>query len=194
MWLSEINILGNNLTKYKIRQNNTIITFQNAIELLKNDNEFILFFNELLRTSPCEAYFWEVKPVNINALQDEFEFVLVNSSTLLKIKADSSAFAKHFTGNKYTTSFSNLGGDSKLIVPVGITEAENYSHIAKFVRNAPQEQIIAFWNLVGNEYSKAMSHDTKWLSTSGLGIHWLHVRIDSYPKYYNYQPYREYYH
>jgi hypothetical protein len=30
-----------------------------------------------------------------------------------------------------------------------------------------------------------------WLSTAGTGIFWLHVRLDSRPKYYTYQPYRE---
>jgi hypothetical protein len=29
-----------------------------------------------------------------------------------------------------------------------------------------------------------------WLSTSGLGVAWLHVRLDSRPKYYSYAPYR----
>jgi len=29
-----------------------------------------------------------------------------------------------------------------------------------------------------------------WLSTSGLGVGWLHVRLDSRPKYYTYEPYK----
>jgi hypothetical protein len=28
-----------------------------------------------------------------------------------------------------------------------------------------------------------------WLSTSGLGVAWLHIRLDSTPKYYQHQPY-----
>ena len=32
--------------------------------------------------------------------------------------------------------------------------------------------------------------ETTWLSTSGLGVYWLHVRLDSYPKYYTYRPYK----
>jgi len=30
-----------------------------------------------------------------------------------------------------------------------------------------------------------------WVSTSGLGVAWLHVRLDARPKYYQYTPYRE---
>jgi hypothetical protein len=30
-----------------------------------------------------------------------------------------------------------------------------------------------------------------WISTSGLGVPWVHVRLDSYPKYYQYRPYAQ---
>ena len=29
-----------------------------------------------------------------------------------------------------------------------------------------------------------------WVSTSGLGVSWLHIRIDTRPKYYSYAPFR----
>lgn len=31
-----------------------------------------------------------------------------------------------------------------------------------------------------------------WLSTSGLGVYWLHVRLDTRPKYYNHDEYKYY--
>lgn len=191
MWTSEITVLDSDQTKYKISQNGKLMTSKEVIELLRNDNEFILFLNELLRNSPFEAYFWEVKPINLITFHEDFEFVLINSIALSKIKADNAAFSKYFESYKYVTSFSNLGGDSRLIVPVELIDKNNYCHIAKFVRNAPEEQIITFWKLVIEEFSKSVDNKTKWLSTSGLGVHWLHVRIDSKPKYYNYLPYRK---
>jgi NADH:ubiquinone oxidoreductase subunit len=30
-----------------------------------------------------------------------------------------------------------------------------------------------------------------WLSTAGMGVAWLHVRLDDRPKYYGYSPYRD---
>jgi hypothetical protein len=30
-----------------------------------------------------------------------------------------------------------------------------------------------------------------WMSTCGTGVYWLHLRLDSKPKYYTYAPYRE---
>ena len=169
MWTPEITVLDNNQTKYKIGRNSELMTFQETIELLRNDNEFILFLNDLLKISPYEAYFWEVKPISSNTMQDKFEFVLINSPILTKIKADNAAFSRYFEGYKYATSFLNLGGDSRLIVPVEIGDKDNYCHIAKFVRNAPKEQIIAFWKLVGEEFSRSVDKHTKWLSTSGFG-------------------------
>ncbi|MDF9799652.1 hypothetical protein OKW21_004915 [Catalinimonas alkaloidigena] len=29
------------------------------------------------------------------------------------------------------------------------------------------------------------------MSTSGLGVYWLHIRLDSRPKYYQFDPYRK---
>jgi len=29
-----------------------------------------------------------------------------------------------------------------------------------------------------------------WISTAGMGVNWLHVRLDSRPKYYRHAPYK----
>lgn len=174
-----------NLIKYKILENDEPISFKKWIQLIKESSEFILFFNELLQTSEYEAFFWEVKPVTKSSIEDEFEFVLVGSKFLAKIEADDSYFKKYFEKGEKVVSFPNLGGDAQLIVPTQLGEASWYSHIAKFVRNAPQEQILKLWQRVGQEYEKLIGEKPKWLSTSGLGVYWLHVRIDSRPKYYH---------
>lgn len=190
MWVSEIIISDRNLMKYKVRQNQKYLSVQDAIQLLSANDDFVRFFNGLLCSSPYEAYFWEVKPISLRTNQDPFEFVLTNSPTLSKVNADNTVFSKYFNGHRYVTSFLNLAGDSRLIVPVEISETNHYSHLAAFVRNAPEAQIIPFWNQVGEEVSKALDHTPKWLSTSGLGVSWLHVRIDPKPKYYHYKSYK----
>ncbi len=59
------------------------------------------------------------------------------------------------------------------------------------VRGAPREQVDALFVAVGALQSvRARSKDTLWLSTAGLGVDWLHVRIDSRPKYYRHGPYK----
>ncbi|MBC7864008.1 MAG: hypothetical protein IAF38_13615 [Bacteroidia bacterium] len=191
MWSSLKTETEKNVTKYTINQNEKAITNQEAIELLRGSDKFERFFSDLLSASPYEAYFWEVKSVSLDRLDDKFEFVLVNSPILAKINADNSSFVNYFGKNKFVTSFFNLSGDSRLIVPVEMSDSTNYSHLSKFVRNAPTKQVEAFWKTVGEEFGKSIGVQKKWLSTSGLGVHWLHVRIDERPKYYNYLKYKE---
>ena len=93
------------LTKYKITKNNGVITFQEVINLWTNSTVFRQFFSELLKDSPYEAYFWEVKPVTLTSLTNEFEFVLVNSKVLAQITANKSAFSDFFNTQDLVVSF-----------------------------------------------------------------------------------------
>jgi hypothetical protein len=43
---------------------------------------------------------------------------------------------------------------------------------------------------VGDAVARRLSSAPLWLSTSGLGVAWLHVRLDERPKYYTHAPYR----
>jgi len=53
---------------------------------------------------------------------------------------------------------------------------------------AQQHALIA---AVGGALSALVGSSPIWVSTSGLGVHWLHVRLDARPKYYTFAPYRE---
>jgi len=157
---------------------------------MKTSQSFIHFYNDLLKNSKFEAFFWEVKPVTQDTLQDPFEFVLVNSTALKSIKADNLSFKKYFVSNKKVVSFPNLGGDAQLIVPTPDGDITNFSHLANFIRIPYNNTIVEFWEKVATQYEQAIGAQPKWLSTSGLGVHWLHVRIDSRPKYYQFQAYK----
>ena len=65
-----------------------------------------------------------------------------------------------------------------------------YGHLAAFVREAPREQVHALWARVGELVLERVSNVPLWLSTAGGGVAWLHVRLDSRPKYYTHAPYR----
>ena len=50
------------------------------------------------------------------------------------------------------------------------------------------------WKLVALQYMEALEErhpGPVWLSTSGEGVAWLHFRLDSDPKYYQYRPFAE---
>ena len=69
-----------------------------------------------------------------------------------------------------------------------------YTHLKKFVRHAPPNQVDALIREVGREMLQRIEEkgdENVYLSTSGLGVSWLHMRMDARPKYYTYQPYKE---
>ncbi len=191
MWKRIEVTLAGEVTKYRITQKDKVITYAEWIQLLKESTEFSNFFIELLKSNKYAGYFWEVKPITIDRLHEEFEFVLVNSSILPNIQADETSFSTYFVAGKKVVTFSNLRGDAQLVVPTKIEKPACYAHLAKFVRNASSTQQIAFWKIVAQEYEQAIGEAPKWLSTAGLGVYWLHVRIDSRPKYYRYQSYKK---
>ena len=169
----------NGVCKYMCTESNVPMSYQDWIDKMKTSNEFINVFIEALQESEYEAYFWEVGPVNNSRLNEQLEFVLVNSSSLLKLKPDRYTFDQHFQKGRPVVSFPNLGGDAHLVVPSPISsDLTTYAHLANFVRNAPRDQVVSFWMSVADNYERLIGDETKWLSTAGLGVSWLHVRID----------------
>lgn len=178
-------------TKYYVTSNNNKLSFEAIIDLLIHSTEFRLFFNEILANNKFVAYFFEVKSVTNKQIDKAFEFVLVSNETLSNIKADKTAFNKQLTNNQPIVSFFNLNKDAILIVPNEISQQKYYAHLAIFVRNADKNQIDQFWKTVGIKYKESISEKPIWLSTSGLGVYWLHMRIDQRPKYYSFNEYKD---
>ena len=165
------------------------ITYGEAMKNLESIPEFRSFFNDILATSPFEAFRWETPPVSLANLSRLFEFVLLDSPCLDR-EPDQAAFAEHFLKTQAAVTFSNLGRDATLVVPCPIGIATAYGHLANFVRKAPPVQRDAMWQAVGQAMQLRINAKSVWLSTAGAGVSWLHVRLDDRPKYYGYAPYR----
>ncbi len=180
-----------NTTHYRISKDGEALSTQAWINTLRNDRSGLEFFVDILRNSPYEAYFWELRPVTATTIAEDVEFVLVESKSLARITANSRDFQEHFVTEEEVVAFPNLRGDAQLVVPTPQSDASAYGHLAAFVRQAPPEQVHAFWQRVSEEYQQAIGAAPKWLSTSGLGVYWLHVRIDSRPKYYQHRAFRQ---
>ena len=91
-------------------------------------------------------------------------------------------------------TFPNLGNDAILVAPCATTGLD-FAHFASFIRRAPSEQAHALLAAVGAAVEKRLaekraSGSPLWVSTSGAGVSWLHVRLDDRPKYYTFAPYR----
>ncbi len=190
MWNIQKNIIKENkIIQYHIFEKDNLLSRKEVIHLWKDNPEFRIFYNNILIDSEFSGFFWEHPPSTKNDLEKDYEFVLISSSILNNLQPDIHSFQEHFTDDN-VIHFSNLGGDAQLIVPTPKMDNHNYTHLAKFVRNAPLSQIHDFWKLVGEIYLTNLGEKQKWLSTAGLGVFWLHIRVDSRPKYYKYSQYK----
>ena len=165
------------------------LTFDDVVRGWREREDFRLFWCSSLRNAPFDAYAWECPPVTANTLSRDFDCVFVVSPLLARMPGDSQAFAEHFRPDQSVATFANLGGDAVLVAPSPADGGDNYSHLASFVATAPASQQDALWKAVGEACNRRIGTKPVWISTAGLGVGWLHVRLDDRPKYYRHTPY-----
>lgn len=181
--------------KVRIVAGGRALTFAGALAGWREDEAFRAFTLATLAASPYGAVFWEMPPIRRGALDRPYEYVAVPSAALERIRPDPTDFRARLTapGEPATVrTFPNLSGDALLVAPAPIAGAEAYGHIAAFARLAPigQGHELLFAVAGGITTILGRSDRPLWVSTAGLGVPWLHVRLDSRPKYYTHAPYR----
>jgi hypothetical protein len=163
------------------------------VRALASDPEVRTELDRCIADAPFQALFFEMPPLTHGRLDAAARFVLVEARSLLRMLPDPHAFAEHLRGpGPAVRSFSNLSGDSLLVAPRDDGPPATYVHLAAFCRDAPPEQRDLLWRVVAEETLERVEHRDAplWVSTSGLGVGWLHVRLDARPKYYSHRPYR----
>jgi hypothetical protein len=167
------------------------LRFSDFLRLLSDSADFRCYFNEQLSLVPFSAFRWETPGVTTASMNHYFECILLDSPELSRtpdVLAFSDYFASH--GVDDVAVFPNLGNDAILIVPCPVAMDSAYGHIAAFLRNAPEKQRDSLWKSVGQAMTNRLSTQPVWLNTAGAGVAWLHVRLDSRPKYYGYITYK----
>lgn len=168
------------------------LTYRAVMTHWSETPDFGAYFCASLAEVKFQAYFWETPPVWENALDQIFECVVVDSPALVSVRADQRPFREHFAraNSALISTFPNLGKNATLVVPIPRQGPLAYPHLAAFLRRAAIDQQLALWQAVAAALQARISAKPVWVSTSGLGVHWLHVRLDDRPKYYTYSPYR----
>lgn len=179
------------------------ITWENAIALLSDSGSggasFRHFLTSTLRSSPHNAFFWETPPLSLATMgSTTFGFITLPAPHLSSVEPDTSSFSAQLgscAGMPVARSFRNLGGDALLVSPCAATGValSSYTHLAAFIRSAPAAQIDALWLTLGQALGSELSTrgaSPSWVSTEGSGVSWLHIRIDSKPKYFHHKPFR----
>ena len=178
--------------RIKTYQGNAQMSFREFFSLLKSNAEFASWYSETLAGCDFEAFFWEFPPLTTTSFEESAEFVIIESVALSKLRPDAAPFETQFSlqpGSDVIT-FPNLGGDAMLIVPTQRGSIDMYPHLATFLRTAPRDQIRSLWKVAADAVQANLSRTPRWLSTAGLGVSWLHLRLDTRPKYYNYLAYK----
>lgn len=166
-------------------------TYRDVVELWRHNKAFRAKFAKSIAECPFDAFFWEMPPVARDSFDRPFEYVLVDAPALARVDADPGPFQSQFASNTSASvvTFPNLGGDAILVVPAPVAGHDCYAHLAQFLKTAPSEQVDEFWRCTGLAMAKRIGTEPTWLSTAGMGVSWLHLRLDSRPKYYRHTPY-----
>lgn len=166
-------------------------TWQQWLDALLHASNARAVFNAVLADAPFDAFRWECPALHIEHLHSPFECMLIDAPELQR-PADASPFAEPLSraGTAEAIAFTNLGGDATLVAPTQVGDPAAYAHIGTFVRHAPPAQRDAFWHRVAAVVREGLGQRPQWLSTAGDGVAWLHVRLDTAPKYYRTEAYR----
>ncbi len=177
--------------QYRVFAGSSPLSFEALFSGLQADGPFSAWYTDLLSACPWEAFFWELPGLRASDLALPAEFVLIDAPALTGVTADPAPFRDYLSDGSTlpVASFASLGGDARLIAPLPLDDACHYAHLAAFVRGAPRDQTRALWRSTGTAMQAMIHNQPLWLSTSGLGVSWLHVRLDSTPKYYQHRPY-----
>lgn len=178
-----------------IHQDSQTLTFVDVISEWQRNAEFREFYISLLTALPFDAIFWETPAVTADTISNKYEFVAVESQVLSSVRSNLQPFERNFQSvdpEESVVAFENLGRDAMLVVPCPTGQQAAYAHLMAFLREGPQQQKHELFKQLGRAVEDRLSSQPLWINTSGLGVYWLHVRLDSRPKYYTYAPYKNF--
>lgn len=177
--------------KYRIIRDDSRLSFRELFELLRSSEDFADWYSNTLAEFAATAFYWELPPLTDSTIDDEAEFVLIDAPLLARFPPDAAPFASQFDNRprEDVIVFPNLGGDATLVVPSPNGPIDYYPHLATFLRQADKNQIRELWRVLTETVLTHLSETPLWVSTAGGGVAWLHLRLDSRPKYYSHRPY-----
>lgn len=151
-------------------------------QILKEwENGCVMSYNIFTKS----RFFYESSPYEND--ESEYEHMLIESNNLDNMSQDYTPFNEYINKNITHTSMSfyNLSKTSKLIIPMPCVN-KNFTTLKDFIDNASIDTQKEFWKKVADEIRHMSKlHKKIWISTHGLGVGYLHMRIDTSPKYYH---------
>jgi hypothetical protein len=169
------------------------LLWREALALWAGDPDFAAAFAAALAAHPEPAFLWEAPRLTTARLGAVFESVTLPAPGLAR-PADPGPFSAALGpagASGGAVAFRNLGGDAELVAPRDAGTGADHAHLTAFLRSAPAAQVAALWRLAAERAGAwIVPGDFPWLSASGHGVAWLHLRLDRRPKYFAHAPYR----
>lgn len=191
IWTTDILAKTETAIRFQIKEGTKILNFKEVFNLWKDSAAFRLFYQSILTDTLFSGIYWEHPALKRELLYEPYECVILNSNSLDRRTLDQTSFAAHFDTNALIVNFNNLGKNARLVVPTPQGEVEQYKHLVSFLRSDKIEQQHELWKNIGQLILQKMdNHQPIWLNTAGNGVIWLHVRLDSRPKYYKTRVYK----
>lgn len=132
-----------------------------------------------------KPFFYETSFISSN-YEEEYKEKFIESDLFDNMKQNYKLFKKYIikSKNKYVITFLNLSKTSLLIIPYP-KQNKKFTTLKHFIDNSTKLQQKKFWKKVSNSIKKMLKIYKKvWVSTHGTGVPYLHIRIDTIPKYY----------
>jgi len=188
----EIIAQNEHTVRFRLKENESYLSFKEVFNLWQQNVEFVKFYKNELLNLKYQAFYWEHPALNKGFLNKRYECILQRSRPLEHLPIDERSFRDYLFQEAAVTDFMNLGKDARLVIPTKKTDKEIYNHFGKFLRFAAEEQIIAVFKSVGKTILEEIeTQKLIWLNTEGTGVIWLHIRMDTKPKYYKTVRYKE---
>lgn len=192
LWQAKKSQVDDTTERWRVFDNQgSELSTEQVFLMWKGDERFRAFWTASLREVPLDSYCWECPAMTGQVLSRPFECVFLSSPLLAAMPPDPRSFAGYFRPGCDAVTFESLGGDAMLVAPCPEEGAVNFAHLASFTATASQARQDALWQAIGKALDKRIGSEPTWLSTAGLGVAWLHVRLDTRPKYYRFAPYRD---
>ncbi len=176
-------------TTITFKLKSVLATWDAVLSGLQSSPAFCTLFSQSIIDASVEqgwkAVYWECSSVSAPG-DDEFSMSLYPAPELVDVKEDFKPFKSYFT-NSPVVSFKNRSRDVQLVVPVPQLGIRGGGHLLSYLHSIHDHHV--WWNFVANEIRRVLRESPPghrfWVSTHGLGVHWLHVRIEDNPKYYH---------
>jgi hypothetical protein len=188
----EIKGQNENTVRFRLKKEYQNLSFKEVFKLWRDNADFIEFYKDELIKLNYQAFYWEHPAIKEAFLDKNYECILQRSKPLEHLASNESAFKDYLDSKEKVVDFMNLGKNARLIVPTKKTDRAIYNHLGLFIRLAEKEQIIEVFKRVGvSIFKEIKTQKLIWLNTAGLGVIWLHIRMDTKPKYYKTKRYKE---